>query len=571
MKQPGREVVYEAADRFVKAALRSDDSLFSPGRPIWSADRAQDVYERFNLQPDETDRTFDQKLRDQLSGAPPETYQLFGECIFVCYLMPAGIKGSTKRRLIDQVLSWSQEPVEVPAGLSDALDPGLAGAVLAYTVQRPFQLWFQVEFIRKWKALTPDEREATLADPWKFQDLLDDTPIDKGYAHREALKHLVFPDVFENIVSREHKKRIAAAFADLVTEPTDNVDRRLLQIREALTERRGEAIDFYADPQLRSRWSPTPREGQAQERQAETRRRRPLEPAASLDELAAQLYLPEEFLTDTVALLRERGQMIFYGPPGTGKTFIARRLIEHLAPEPERREIVQFHPSYSYEDFVQGYRPISKDGELLYELKPGPLSRLAERVAASDREHFLLIDEINRGNLPKIFGELLYLLEYRDDAVVLMYEDDVRFRLPANLLILGTMNTADRSIGLIDAALRRRFHFVALFPDEEPLEGLLARWLEDNAPKMTHVADIVDRLNAKIRPRLGRHLQVGPSHFMREGLTEELLAQVWEHDIMPFLGDQFYGHEKDLEAFTLPRLRTAEDADNPAAGTPPDA
>lgn len=345
----------------------------------------------------------------------------------------------------------------------------------------------------------------------------------------------------------------------------------MLQIREALTERRGEAIDFYADPEIRSRWSTGPRERRVQERVAETTRRPAPEREESLDDLAAQLYLPEDFLTDTVALLRERGQMIFYGPPGTGKTFIARRLIEHLAPEPERREIVQFHPSYSYEDFIQGYRPINKNGELVYELKPGPLLRLAERAAASDREHLLLIDEINRGNLPKIFGELLYLLEYRDDDVVLMYEDERRFRLPENLLILGTMNTADRSIGLIDAALRRRFHFVALFPDEEPLEGLLARWLEDSAPKMTHVAEIIDRLNAKIRPRLGRHLQVGPSHFMRGGLTEELFTQVWEHDIMPFLEDQFYGHEKDLEAFTLPRLRRVEDADHPAPGTPDDA
>lgn len=225
VRQPHRELVYEAADRFVKAALGSDESLFTPGRPIWSAERAQDVYERFNLQPDETDRTFEQKLRDQLSGAPPETYQLFAECIFVCYLMPSDIKGSTKRRLIHLVLSWSPETVEIPEDLSEALDMGLAASSLAYKTLRPFQLWFLVEFARKWKGLPPDERGAALADPWKFQDLLHTTPIDKGYAQREALKHLVFPEAFENIVSREHKKAIAGAFADLVTEQNDNVDR----------------------------------------------------------------------------------------------------------------------------------------------------------------------------------------------------------------------------------------------------------------------------------------------------------------------------------------------------------
>src|SRR5207249_2332441 len=113
-----------------------------------------------------------------------------------------------------------------------------------------------------------------------------------------------------------------------------------------------------------------------------------------------------------------------------------------------------------------------------------------------EQEHVLLIDEINRGNLPKILGELLYLLEYRDDEIDLMYaEGTSRFSMPENLLVIGTMNTADRSIGLIDAALRRRFHFIPLFPNEEPLVGLLERWFQRFNPAMIHVGDLVDRLN----------------------------------------------------------------------------
>jgi hypothetical protein len=566
VKRAERELVYVAAEGFVDAALKRDDSLFTPGRPIWSAEHAQDLYQRFNLQPDESDRSFEQKLRDQLSGAPPETYQLFGECLYVCYLIPQGIHGSTKQGHIREILSWSPEPVEIPKELAGALDQGLIGAQLAYTVQRPFQLWFIVEFARKWKALSPADREAALGDPWKFKDLLHETPIDKGYVQREALKHLVFPDVFEHIVSREHKKKISRTFADRVTVPSDDVDRQLLQVREALTKERGEPVNFYSQ-EIKDQWDPPRKPARIPRGKAGATKSATFELADSLDDLANQLYLPEEFLTDTVSLLRQRGQIIFYGPPGTGKTFIARRLIEHLASEPERREIVQFHPSYSYEDFVHGYRPLDKNGTLVYELRPGPLSRLAERAGASQREYFLLIDEINRGNLPKIFGELLYLLEYRSDEVILMYEDEGGFTLPENLLIVGTMNTADRSIGLVDAALRRRFHFIALFPDEPPLAGMLAHWLEDHVPKMAHVAQLLDRLNAKIRPRLGRHLQIGPSHFMREDLTEEVLSQIWEYDVMPFLEDQFYGHEKDLEGFTLPRLRLADDADYPSEGT----
>jgi 5-methylcytosine-specific restriction protein B len=296
------------------------------------------------------------------------------------------------------------------------------------------------------------------------------------------------------------------------------------------------------------------------------------EEVRSLGELADQLLLDEGFLQEVVNLLRDKGQAIFYGPPGTGKTFVARKIMEYLAAEPGRQEVVQFHPSYSYEDFVQGYRPVTrKDGTLAYELKSGPLMRLAKNAADSPGEHVLLIDEINRGNLPKILGELLYLLEYRDDEVALMYgEDGTRFFLPENLLIIGTMNTADRSIALIDAALRRRFHFVPFFPDEPPLDGLLRRWLKRHRPEMMEVADVVDRLNEQLRELFGPHLQVGPSYFMEENLNESVLQRVWDFDVMPFLEDQLYGQEDELERFKLSRLREPEDANDRAEGAPAD-
>lgn len=291
----------------------------------------------------------------------------------------------------------------------------------------------------------------------------------------------------------------------------------------------------------------------------------------ALGDLADSILIDKSFLDEVIWLLREKGQVIFYGPPGTSKTFVARALAKHLAAELSRREVVQFHPSYSYEDFVQGYRPVQRDdGSLAYDLKPGPLMRLAYAAAeAPDRDHVLLIDEINRGNLPKILGELLYLLEYRDDEIALMYgEDGERFSLPENLLIIRTMNTADRSIALIDAALRRRFHFVPFFPGQDPLNGLLSRWLERNKPDMTAVAGIVERLNSRLREMFGPHLQVGPSYFMRNDLSESVLKSVWAHDIMPFLEDQLFGHEEELANYTLDSLRGEESADDRAEGIP---
>lgn len=290
---------------------------------------------------------------------------------------------------------------------------------------------------------------------------------------------------------------------------------------------------------------------------------------ATLEDLAAELYVDPAFLHTVVELLEEKRQLIFYGPPGTGKTYMARRLARFLVGgDSERTEIVQFHPSYSYEDFVQGYRPRpGQNGNLSYELVDGPLVRLANRARqAPDETHVLLIDEINRGNLPRIFGELLYLLEYRDDQMALMYSsDDSLFALPPNLWVLGTMNTADRSIGLIDAALRRRFHFKALFPGRAPLEGLLARWLADKAPAMMAVAIYVDELNGMLRERFGDHLQVGHSYFMVEDLDESRLERVWEVDILPFLEDQLFGKEAELERFRLAAIkRQAEGGESPA-------
>ena len=182
------------------------------------------------------------------------------------------------------------------------------------------------------------------------------------------------------------------------------------------------------------------------------------------EEFAAELLVGQGWLQECVELLRDKPQLIFYGPPGTGKTFLAQRLARHLTGgKPENVQLVQFHPAYSYEDFFEGYRPSKNTaGAVTFELTPGPLRRLADAARAHPEEpHVLIIDEINRGNLAKVFGELYFLLEYRGLAVPLLYGSDEGkgFSLPRNLIILGTMNSADRSIALVDTAMRRRFSY----------------------------------------------------------------------------------------------------------------
>jgi 5-methylcytosine-specific restriction protein B len=281
-------------------------------------------------------------------------------------------------------------------------------------------------------------------------------------------------------------------------------------------------------------------------------------------ELARRLYVPQAWLQECIELLRDRPQLIFYGPPGTGKTYIAQELARHLATE-SNVKIVQFHPAYSYEDFFEGYRPTGQGGEQVgFALKPGPLRSLVDRANENpDSVYVLIIYEINRGNLAKIFGELYFLLEYRDKSIDLLYssDDTEPFILPKNIVILGTMNTADRSIALVDAAMRRRFAFLPLHPSEEPTNEILRKWLADKGHP-AQVADYLDELNTRIDDA---DFKIGPSYFMRPAVYDadgRGLERVWRTAILPLLEEHHYGDRAlDVQArYGLSAIRAAVEA-----------
>ena len=275
-----------------------------------------------------------------------------------------------------------------------------------------------------------------------------------------------------------------------------------------------------------------------------------------LGELADDLLIDPAFVHKVVDLLETKRQVVFYGPPGTGKTYFALKLAKALAPDSNRRELVQFHPSSSYEDFFEGYRPEEGEGgELVYRLKRGPLALMAEKATeAPGRRHLMIIDEINRANLPKVLGELLFLLEYRNESVSTLYRPEDEFELPKNLWFIGTMNTADRSIALVDTALRRRFHFIHFSPNEEPIQGLLDRWLEKHG-EPAWVGELVAEVNAELEEELGgSHLCLGPSYFMERNLDEETVRRIWEYDIKPSIEDQFFGDRDLINKFQFDRV-----------------
>ena len=766
----GAENVYAAAEAWVEHALRSDDSLFTPGKAVWTTELLGELRRRFLDQPDVSGDDFYAKLERQLSGSPPEVYQLIGEVLLVHFLIISanGMRSDTKENRINRVLGWSPVPVPLPADLVTGLSPGIAHPGQFFLSSgRPEQLGFVIEFAERLKETLSDVRDDLLAHPWQFKGFTERLDFrsalmkgaaNRARAQRDALLHLIFPDTFEGIVSADHKNRIASTFEQYVTEPTDDVDRKLQQIRVRLDENYGRNINFY-DSDIRPQWDDKFKPGlwdnfvrrakayvdsgklgpeetdyktdiahrlaearaatlggrddwsdlvkrglftgdnnlihyialsklhgwisnqpddamtalkavwtqdgfslsgqirsfcdlltsdvsgpgtranvasvllmglnvnqyppfrmltfekaynltgygrpgpgvdaaalyehslafldrfieEASERdlqiehrldaqgivwgvlsdteeQSDDEQEDKTQPVPDLSTLAARLYFPTDFLAEISTLLAEKNQVIFQGPPGTGKTYVAQELAEHLAGTKDRVTLVQFHPSYAYEDFVQGYRPTLENGNAGFKLQDGPLMQAAKRAEAEpDATHFLIIDEINRGNLAKVFGELYFLLEYRNREINLQYTDEP-FHLPPNLYIIGTMNTADRSTALVDLALRRRFYFVEFHPDQPPIQGLLRRYLSDQAPGMEWAADIVDRANELLQD--DPQAAIGPSHFMKPGLDEAAVNRVWNYGILPYIEERLFGQgDERLAEFDLAKLRDDVSAD----------
>ena len=576
----GVEKVYDAAQRWAECGLQTDDSLFTPGKAIWSSRWLKELRERFLNQPNIPGDDFYKKLKQQLVGGDPEVYQLMGEVLFVYFLIVhrSATRGDTKLERVSRILGWWPEPVLVPDDLVPGFSPGIAHPGQFFLSSgRPEQLGFVIEFAEKFKGLSVGKRGELINDPWKFKGFAENldyhsvTMTMAGAANRARLQryaiyHLLFPDTFEGIVSEDHKTQISEAFDDLVKEPIDDVDRKLQQIRRGLETAsfqvaNGEGLDFY-DPKIRRQWDeqvptdPQPNNGKTEG-----------SGGISLPSLAENLYLPTEFLDEICALLEEKKQVIFQGPPGTGKTFMAQELAKHIAGSEGSVALVQFHPSYAYEDFVQGYRPAPMgNGQPGFKLQDGPLLRTAQNAKEHpDIKHFLVIDEINRGNLAKVFGELYFLLEYRDREINLQYSDHP-FGLPENLYIIGTMNTADRSIARVDLALRRRFYFVEFHPDRDPIKGLLHRYLNDKSPRMEWVADVVDRANELLYD--DRNAAIGPSYFMKPGLDDAAVERIWKYSVRPYIEERLFGQGDDrLSGFDLGKLRGVSASDDDNGGT----
>jgi hypothetical protein len=282
---------------------------------------------------------------------------------------------------------------------------------------------------------------------------------------------------------------------------------------------------------------------------------------ATLEWLIQQTLWPLDALEPLIAAAKT-SQIVLAGPPGTGKTWVVRALATYLAGgDASRTRVVQFHPSYGYEEFIEGLRPAwdEEHGGVVFRPVQGIVLRLAREVEESGKDHYLIIDEMNRANLPRVFGELLFLFEYRgeQDFIELQYAGywasllgrERQFRLPPGLHFIGTMNTADRSIRSIDSAMRRRFEIFTCGPDT----ALLRRWF-DRPANLNTVPDLftgLEALNSRLAAEFDEHHLVGHTFFMKREMNPDMLRSVWDRQVHPLIGEYFFDRPDIYAEYTL--------------------
>ena len=267
-------------------------------------------------------------------------------------------------------------------------------------------------------------------------------------------------------------------------------------------------------------------------------------PTYTSQNFLSDVYISEKEYRTLVELLYEKKNVILQGAPGVGKTFAARRLAYSVmgVQDPERVMMVQFHQSYSYEDFIMGYRPTENGG---FVLKLGPFYNFCKKAENdSENEYFFIIDEINRGNISKIFGELFMLVEKDKRAKVklqLLYSDE-RFSVPENIYIIGLMNTADRSLAMLDYALRRRFAFYDMKPGFET-EKFIEYRMNLHNPKFDKLIAAIESLNNTIAAddSLGEGFVIGHSYFCNlKNVDDDRLHNIVEYEIIPMLKEYWF-------------------------------
>jgi len=537
------EPILAAAERWKRQCLLGEKSLFTE-RSLWTREGFDELSRLYveRIEDGLPASSFFGELERTIKPGSPDAHCLWAEMTWVYRLIhhSRSMGAAKKRARVGEIWNWSGRDLpEDHDLLSDAvLGAGVANPGAAYNILAWKEFRFFASAMLRWFSLEIDERESLLDHPWDFASWLDTGEFVENRMFRHILLFLLIPDAFEPISTGKDKAKIVMSLYDNWPEVTDavSIDRAVLSVRRRLeSEYPNQELHFYRSP-VKELWqgpvTPKPRK-------------------------RGETVHPE------MAKGHQLNQ-ILYGPPGTGKTYHATTCAvaivkgievdeitkEHRTefrslrfdPTTETGQIamVTFHQNFSYEDFVEGIRPrLAEGGDIGYELRPGLFRRFADAALADpDRPYVLIIDEINRGNVPKILGELITLIEpsrrlgqQEETTVTLPYSGDT-FGVPGNLHIVGTMNTADRSILPLDTALRRRFDHVEMLPD--PDHPLIADRIAG-----IDLRKMLKAINARISLLMDRERQIGHTYLFNVTDIESLAAK-FRTAILPLLAEYFY-------------------------------
>lgn len=574
--------IYPVAEAFRANCLLRDGSLLFDGSSVWRPDVLDQIHKAFVATPDEGDRSFIVKFRDQVGKAGPEVVRLAAEILCVYFLFPSNVGGVRKRQVVNEVLGWAGDSLPESHPVSAAFSNGIGSGGQGYNTRRPFEIAFLIDLAIAWKKLPPDRQAVVAADPWLFQEFVDSIEDAESKQLRHMLLHMLFPDHFERIASGNHKRRVIKAFSGLVKPEPEDEDRAILAIRGELEKQlSSQRLDFY--------WSP-------------------LVEAWYDDSEGASEGAPLE-------IIQHKKQIVLYGPPGTGKTFRAKKLAERVIRSAALSQMgpalyfqsqsvvaaaiqdnvhrLQLHPAYSYEDFIRALHIANTGGT---EYRAGYLPRLIEEIEKKPRAerlpHVLILDEMNRTDLSRMLGECFSLLEDRKQTIELPARDGngaaMKLRIPDDLFVIGTMNLIDQSIEQIDFALRRRFLWLLCPFDTVALLGAAeAKWRDLKSgldwdriePDFRKLAAAASALNREIHdsPLLGAQYEIGHTYlldvvvFLRNFLGPrptrkqnylwnkkdealEPVVQVWNLSLRPLLEQYLAGLDATARNAELDRL-----------------
>ena len=578
-------MIYQVAQNFLNNCLLRDGSLLFQGDAVWTLAALERLHKVFVATPDESDRSFLTKFKEQVEPAGRDVIRLAAEVMCVYFLFPSNVGGPRKREVVNQILGWAGEHLPEKSLVNSAFADGIGSGGQGYNTRRPFEIGFLIEFAIAWKQLSEEQQSEVSKNFAIFQSHVDRIEDAQTRQLRHMLLHLIFPENFERIASGNHKRRIVKAFAGLLNPMPEGEDRTIFAIREKLKVLLpDQKLDFYWSPLVEAWYDESEEDGDSA----------PLE------------------------LIQHKKQIVLYGPPGTGKTYRAKQLAERIIRSNALRQMgpavyfqsrsviddaikknvhrLQLHPAYSYEDFIRALH-IANDGATEY--RAGYLPQLVHDIEQTSGEwrlpHILILDEMNRTDLSRMLGECFSLLEDRNQIIELPARDGngitMTLCIPDDLYVIGTMNLIDQSIEQIDFALRRRFLWVSCpFSDEALLGAAKIAWakLETGLnwdrvePDFRLLAEAAAALNREIHNSkwLGSQYEIGHTYFLdvvvflrsflgewptrkqnylwnKKGHALEPVTRVWNLSIRPLLEQYLAGlnaNERNTELEMLSKV-----------------